>query len=293
MESIDKEKNALSLPVLLSLIAGFFTLSGGLWHLGYWSTFQFNYFEYANLTDLFKSSFYLFFGKIWPVVGLLLFVSAAFYFNLNSFKKEVNKIDNDPQAELTIGEGKNKSWVLDFIIGLVLLFIGTFTSLTHNETAFVFFPFLISLALLIQLVRISFLKGVIKNESARILFIFFFVVYPVSNFFVGKSTAKKIINGSFASIITDFDSQNKTLDTILLGKPYLGSSSDFHFIYIFSGQIGVIDKKIVHNYILMNLYDYKNQVQPIIDHNQRLKKNHQNKVVVDSTTTTIDTTSKK
>ena len=50
---MENEKSGLSLPVLLSLVAGFFTLSGGLWHLGYWSTFRFNYFEYANLTDLF------------------------------------------------------------------------------------------------------------------------------------------------------------------------------------------------------------------------------------------------
>ena len=292
---MENEKNGFSLPVLLSLIAGFFTLSGGLWHLGYWSTFQFNYFEYANLTDLFKSSFYLFFGKIWPLVGLLLFILGASFFNLDSIRATENKIDSNLQSELDTKTQKKKQFTIDIIIGAALLFIGIFTSFTYNETAFVFLPIFICLVLVLLLTRINFLKKYIKNEVIRTLIFFFFVVYPVANFFVGKSTAKQIINGSKASIITDINSDNKNLDTILLGKPYLGSSADFHFVYAFPGQIEIIDKKTIKNYALMNTYDYINQATIIINYNQGYKKNQLIKFEADSIkrNKTTDTTLRK
>jgi hypothetical protein len=61
----------------LAAIAGFFlvysSISGCLWHLGYWSTLKFNFLEFATLTDLFKASVYPFFAKIW--IFMMVFCS--------------------------------------------------------------------------------------------------------------------------------------------------------------------------------------------------------------------------
>ena len=63
-------KNIPSFTTFASLVFAYITLSGCLWHLGYWSTFKFNFLEFANISDIFKSTVYPFFKNFWIFFGI-------------------------------------------------------------------------------------------------------------------------------------------------------------------------------------------------------------------------------
>ncbi len=258
-----ENNNGISLPAVLSIIAGFFTVSGVLWHLGYWSTFNFNYFEYADFTDLFKSSLYPFLDKIWIILGLLFSFFGMSYMNYmhNVGFKIINKNLNSEYYKKI----KKQNFVTDAIICLSLIFSGMFIFFIKSRYQYVFLPILISLSLFLLILRFKILDNLIKNYNYRIVFILFIVIYPISNFFIGKKTATDIINGNRASIITNIKTDNEILNKHLLGKAFLGSSSNYHFVYISPNEIEIIDNNIIKYFALIRLHDYKNQSEKIIN----------------------------
>lgn len=250
------DKKEFSLPVLLSLATAFFTFSGGLWHLGYWSTFDINYFEFASITDLFKSTVYPFFLKLYLISGLILLLVAASAFNKS---EKIIQEGNTPDLiqKRPRSYNSNMTWI-DFTIFFSAMFGAYIILGNYKGNALSVLPFLISIILICVLLRINFLKTMIQNSVYRYILITFIVTYPTFNFSSGKDLSKQIVSGWKASIITSYASGNKEQDILVLGRPYLGSSSEYHFIYIQPSQIEIVRKEAVQRFTLINSYEYNN-----------------------------------
>lgn len=239
METATKQ---ISFPLLISIIAGFFTISGGLWHLGYWSTFKFNYFEYASLTDLFKSSFYLFLDRTWDFLGIIILTSGLSYFQYFYLIKIVDPSEIDKSSQLykrMERNGRRLNRVLDAVIIISLIVTGIYIVLGWMLLySLEILPFTISIGLIAIASRHKIAKKITENSLVSESLIIIALVYAVFNFFIGKSTANKVIDGIKFYGITSFQSSNRIWNKDVLGSPYIGYTSDYHFIY--SGYYGVL-----------------------------------------------------
>jgi hypothetical protein len=68
-------KATFSFATLISFGFVYLTISGSLWHFAYWSTFDFNYFNFITATDIIKSAIFPFFTKNWLIMSFTLLFS--------------------------------------------------------------------------------------------------------------------------------------------------------------------------------------------------------------------------
>src|SRR4028118_1310129 len=86
-----------SATTLITLIIAYLTIIGFAWHIGFWSTFGINFFEYANVTDLFKSTIYPFLQKSTTLNSMVLLNLAFAFciFNINPSVPKLNAKDGE------------------------------------------------------------------------------------------------------------------------------------------------------------------------------------------------------
>lgn len=68
-----------SITTLITSIVAYMTITGCFWHMGFWSSFNINFLEYANIADVFKSTIQPFFSSTAVYTGIFLTAFAIMY----------------------------------------------------------------------------------------------------------------------------------------------------------------------------------------------------------------------
>lgn len=212
---------------IASVLLGYITLSGIAWHLGYWSTFNFNFLEYANIGDLFKSSIYLLLSNTW--MYLVLFTVCAglavpMYLYLS--KKPGNS--NNPPSRLKVNR-----ITLVILIGCSTVAIWIFGGiLARNNRKWDFMPIAFSILFGTMIFTTRLFQTVIKDEWDRLMLLVAILLIP----FYCYGSAKKISIKTKTMFIYKEVIAIKTSDTMLskslLNSAYLGGSSHHYFFYL-------------------------------------------------------------
>lgn len=244
----------LPLAGIASLLLGYITFTGAAWHLGYWSTFKFNYLEYANIGDLFKSSIYLLLSDVW--IFLVLFtVSAGLTAPLPLLLQPKRKHNpNNPPLELKVGRT-----LLLCLIGLstlAILYFGGILSRNNPKWNFMAFAFAILFGTMLFMTK--FLKNEMKDEFSRL---FLFILIFFIPFFSYESGKKKSIKAKTLFMYTQVESIKTTdtlLDNILVRSAYLGASSNHYFFYRLHDKVIVVNADKVEWITLKDQIDDQN-----------------------------------
>ncbi|HPG12774.1 MAG TPA: hypothetical protein PLU37_14670 [Chitinophagaceae bacterium] len=205
------------LPALLL----YFTLSGGLWHLGFWATFKINYLEFINVADVFKSTIFPFLDNVWPFISFILPIAVwgiTIIFHDNSKEKKHAKVVTYP--------------VLILLMMLFSLVISIFSGIYFtSEQQWRILP--ISLAFFIGtiLFAIDFLKSHIYNEISRYFILVGFAMFPCLNFGISKLEALDIKNMTKYDKVINVNSSDSSLIKNLENTAFLGTTSEYLFFY--------------------------------------------------------------
>ena len=221
--------NNLSFTAVASIVLAYITLSGCLWHLGYWSTFKFNFLEFANISDIFQSTVYPFFKNFWIFIGLSLLsigVTALSYFSLLNNKKSQPKNPEFVSHELLYKK------IAIFLIAVSAIVSSFFSGVFFGgQIIFKIFP--ISLGILIgsSLFYLSFLKNQIKKDDVRLIALIGISLFPALNFSLAKSQSFEIKAMLKYNEVTDIITSDSLLSKQLLHTAFLGSTINYHFFY--------------------------------------------------------------
>lgn len=238
---------------IASVILGYITFSGIAWHLGYWSTFNFNYLEYANIGDLFKSSIYLLLSDIW--IYLVLFTVCAgmvapmslYLFN----KKPIDPIK--PPRYPKIGKG-----TLGLLLAVSTLAIFAFGGfLARNNRKWDFMPFAFAILFGTMIFMTKLLEDRIKDEVSRLMLFVSIILIP---FFCYGAAKKKSIKAKTMFVYKEviaIKTTDTTLSKSLLRSAYLGGSSHHYFFYL-PDRVTVVNADNVESFTLRDRVDDQN-----------------------------------
>jgi hypothetical protein len=248
---------------IASLLLGYITFCGASWHLGYWSTFNFNYLEYAKIGELFKSSIYLLLSDTWIFLVLIIAfmgMGAPMQILIRHRSKNVN---NPPQP-FKIGR-----WTLIFLIMassfLVFIFGGL---LMRSNKNWGFLPFAFSILFGCLLFISGILQKFIKDESSRLLFLTLVFLIPFYSYGSAKRKSGKIKAMFIYKEVESIETTDSLLNKRLARTAYLGGTNNHYFFYtpdqiivVNAGNVESItltDRVNDQNYVLwMNRYSFR------------------------------------
>lgn len=211
----------------LSFLLAYTTLSGCLWHLGYWSTFKFNFLEFANITDIFKSTIYPFFSNIWIYLVLILFSFGFSYgATFHLIKKGIPKQDKNLETSNRLRFFVNILIVL--CAGLIFFFSGL---LFRGKIIWSILPFATGIFIGSILFQFHILKERIKDENLRLLVLILVSLFPSLNFGIAKKQSLQIQLMFRYKQVTQVISSDSILTKSLLNTAYLGSTTTNYFFY--------------------------------------------------------------
>lgn len=213
----------VSIATVTSIAFIFLTLCGALWHLGYWSTFRFNYFQFAPVTDIYKSTIFPYFIRIWIVITMLVSLGIMLYLqdlNIRYFLRIKSPSEKDKQIYHSIEIG----FLIISAISVMALFMRNLSYVSCN-----YFMPVIGLGIGICLAHSRFLIKSIPHFVTRRVLIFVLSLYASSNFFLAKRESLEIKYRSGYRVVTNTSTSDTTLDKKLVGLPFLGSSADYMF----------------------------------------------------------------
>ncbi len=233
------EKNKISFATILSITFVYVTLSGCLWHLGYWSTFKFNYLEFANISDLFKSAIYPFFKNIWILIGLSFFGIVNGALIHYSFLQKGYSINSNLQQPTY----KKITALLILLSSTVALF---FSGIFFSTASYIHvFPISVAILLGCFLYNLGLIKNLINDDAVRLLFLILIVVFPAINFSVAKKQSfliKSMLRyNEVSNVITSDSLASKSISH----TAFLGSTSGYHFFFNSTEVIIVKSENIV------------------------------------------------
>lgn len=232
-----KENNRISFATITALILGYFTLCGALWNIGYWSTFQFNFFAYTNIGDLFKLTIYpsLKYGYIWIAIIILCLNFAIHYYmyvNLIQKKSDVNvskhsKIIFDKYLVcIIIGSG--------FFLVLILFFGNSY----GNLNAIAILTSLLIASIIIQAGK--FLDYPFKKVP-QIFVIYILVFIPIFHLTNAKKTAMKIVHNYEYSYVSSIGLSDTTQTSIFKDKKFLEYTEKYTFLLSNDSSVLLLD----------------------------------------------------
>lgn len=212
---------------IATILFGYITLCGCLWHLGYWSTFKFNFLEYANFSDLFKSSIYPFLSNIWFLIVICIF---SFGFSVSiSLTMPRRQITKQVQQTFTIIPNYVLASLIVISTGIIFVFSGILFKSKGNWS-------LLPYAFAVFIGCIAFISGVLKNEikdETIRLFVFISLLLPLT---LNYGTAKQqSIQTQFMfkyNAVTYVDVADTTLRKNLLNSAYLGATTSHYFFFL-------------------------------------------------------------
>jgi hypothetical protein len=221
------QNNRPNSTVIITLILLYFGACGGLWHIGFWSTFDINFLQYIGISDIIKDFAFPFITSAGVLLFTFLFVTFANYHD--RFK--------DPESFL-YGKGRNSKTGI-FLNKSVIMFITIYTigilafAIWGNNNKWTFIPFLISTPLAIFLTNHNFLSKTIVNPDIRVSVINFIIILPIISFCFSKKESLEIYqNLSYKKIsaieLINVDSRSETES--LVGLKFLGSTKDKVFL---------------------------------------------------------------
>jgi hypothetical protein len=241
----------LSFPLLASVVVAYTTVCGCLWHIGYWSTFQFNFLEFASIGDLFKSTLYPLLSSIWIFGALFLF---AIGLSTASAILIVRKPPNNSApvySELPI-------WVTSLLIILFTCTGFAFSGvLSKNKDNWALLS--VSLAGLFSCVvfMLGSLKKQIPDDVLRLGIIFILFLIPSLNFGIAKKLSLQTKNMIRYQAVQHISTTDSILNSVLPNSAYLATTNNFHFFYL-PQQVIVVKSEDIHSLVLEDTLNQDN-----------------------------------
>jgi len=204
-------------------LSSVYFLSVGILYLwGYWIAFEINILEYANLTDILKTTAY-------PIASVFVFFATGAIIGELIFPNTLLPIVGVPNLKAAqLIKMISPFIAAAYVVGTVLLW------LLGPVEKWNILPLLIAIPAYFVARRWEFLASLISNERTRSLLIFLLVALPGYSFGHGRLKATKILQGT-AYVYSEgaVDGIAVPADARPEGKPrYLGQASDYLFFYI-------------------------------------------------------------
>lgn len=217
--------------ISITSIATFFLLyasiTGSLWHLGYWSCFKFNFFEFANVSDLFKSAMYPFLSNIWFFIVVLFFAGGLSISNDLAYRHRAKNgnLESTKDSEITL-----PYLMLLFFLssGTIFLFSGLLFRL-DNQWIISAFGFALFVACVFYSLNV--LKSQVKNGTSRLLILFTVLLVPALNFGIAKYQGMQIKYGVKYKQVVGVISNDSTVFSKVTNSAYLGAANNYYFFY--------------------------------------------------------------
>lgn len=210
--------------ILITLLILYFGACGGLWHIGFWSTFNINFLQYISLVDIIKSFVYPFITSSGGTLLIYISTTLANYHD---------RIDN-PES-LIFGKGSSTKvgvFLNRYKVIIVTLYICTITmfALFGGEVKWYLIPFLIASPLSVYFTNRNLLFNFIPNPDLRSSAITFVLVLPLLSFCFAKVQSLEIYENKSYKKVTEINTTEKSGLNDLIGYKYLGSTTDQTFL---------------------------------------------------------------
>jgi hypothetical protein len=178
------------LPFTTGIVVYFF-LCGGLYLIGFWTTFEIDVTNFISITDI-------------PKAFVLPLVVGAGFSLLNIFLNSVisrysRDREQDPVVEerpKSIGRYLLRRLIsLDFFI-VITIAVALLVVTTNNLVAgyWLFFGFLIAILLQFKFIDSSAVKAVLKSSDLRLIVSQVLIFIPIACFVIGKGLSLKVLN---------------------------------------------------------------------------------------------------
>jgi hypothetical protein len=207
-----------------TLLIAYFTACGGLWHIGYWTTFDINILQYLTLSDIIKS-------YIIPFITSSVYFFATYLYT--AFIIYSTKIKNP--GEHSFGKGANTKLgimfnkylsiilMLDFLLIVILLVWGP-------DYKWIFVAVLISAPISVRLTNTNLMTNIFANPDIRVSIFNFLIALPILSFGFAKWTSYKVFKNKNYEIISKLESNSLKNTNQLIGLKYLGTVGDVYFL---------------------------------------------------------------
>lgn len=248
-----EEKNEFSFSLIVSILVLFITICGGLWHIGYWSTFKFNYLEYASVADIFKSTIYPFFSENIGLLGMMLMIFCLFYLRITPHRIFKRK----PVIDEVTRERNEKRllMVIDLAIVLFGLISAFFISMVYSKERNTILTLTLPFFFWLFFWRNGLLRTKIQNEYIRFLLIGILSFYPIFSFFTGKLKSNEIKSGLRYMKIIEVSSTDSSLNKSFIGQKLL-ESTESHFFFLNNKQeISIVGKDVLFKIVVSEVID--------------------------------------
>lgn len=174
-----KENTNISL-----LFLTYITISGALYHLTFWQTFDLNGLSLINITDIVKSAFF-------PVFPLLISIASYIFFN-NIPLQKIREVEGVNNEELLNKGISNFSIIITFIILQLLIAIAFTYFDIYNPDKYCFYCLVVYLVIIIYLINNNVFNSYFISENKRRFTICITVAIPLVSYYSGKYDSAEI-----------------------------------------------------------------------------------------------------
>lgn len=239
-------KSILTHLPITSLIIIYLFISGGVYLVGFWGTFNVEAFSLIEIWDIPKNFIAPF---LYSGGAFLLFVT-AYWLYINSRKENIF-IKTNPSSDMP---KKKSNYKIYLILIVMILFLIFYNSLRFNYYFWTLSFFTLAGVLILEIKDASLAVKIIPNNLLRFYVFILIILPPVMCFVVGKGNALLIYNNSKVQIVkiaTNSKSNNISDTTSLkllgfLGEKFIVSSLDNKKIFVLnqsSFDVIELDKK--------------------------------------------------
>ncbi len=233
IEKNDKsENNSISFTTITAFILGYITVCGALWHIGYWSTFDFNYLSYVSFSDLFKSAVQPFLSNLFIWMNVLIIIvswglTTLFCFIVNLFSKK-KKIDlfNLPST----GNPFIPNQIGYLLMGLCFLSLATFLFSTFSRYFLSLLTWTGGFGFVLLFYYSGVLKKYLKTDYSRFLIISISIFFAFFNFTNAKNQSLAIRYKYQYNEISNIKLSDTSMNKLFLNKPLLGACDKYTFL---------------------------------------------------------------
>jgi hypothetical protein len=211
--------------ILLAFAIPYLTLCAGLWHIGYWSTFDINILEHLDIADIIKSFIYPFISSVAFYFGGQIIISLIFQNSL-LWQKEFKY----GGAEEAIKPKRLK--VIRYIIAGLTIVLLVLIFRYGGDERWIWSFFIIATYIGVALNNKGFLSEFIPERNLRLNFVFTIVLIPCMSFGFAKEKAHAIYDNHNKEATIVFIAVSQNQEPAYSNNKYklLGVASDYIFI---------------------------------------------------------------
>ena len=212
---------------LITFSIFYFGACAGLWHIGYWSTFDINYLQYIGLSDIIKDFVFPF------LTSCGIFIISFVVSSISNYHDRIDKTES-----LIYGRGRDSKLGLFLNKWLIIIIPLYFTNILlfavfGGDIKYTILPFIISLPLAVFLTNRLTISKTIINPDIRFNIINFILILPLISFCFSKRQSLDIYKNHSYKIISAIQIksvQNPDQRTRPLGLKYLGTATNKIFL---------------------------------------------------------------